>query len=73
MEGISAKEAERRVSESDEGRREYVRAAGGRDRDTDWDDSLLYDLVVNTHRTSFGTAATLIVDAAAAVLETRRP
>ncbi len=63
-EGIGDEEAEERVGESDKGRQEYVRALS----DRDWDDPLLYDLVVNTRLMSFETAAKLIAEAATAVL-----
>ncbi len=65
-ERVSTKEARRRVSESDEGRRLYVWSASGRDC---WDDPVLYDLVVNTSRVGIETAARMIAEAAPAVLE----
>ncbi len=57
---ISPDEARRRIAESDEGRRRYVWGAGQRD----WDDPILYDLIVNTHRLALDAAAGLIVEAA---------
>ncbi len=62
---VGTQEAQRRVKESDEGRRQYVWSVGRRD----WDDPLLYDLVVNTHRVRLEAAAKLISEAALAMLE----
>jgi len=58
--GVSSEDARRRIHESDETRRRYVWAAGQRD----WADPTLYDLVINTHRSSPEIAASLVVDGA---------
>jgi cytidylate kinase len=66
-EGLDAEQARKRILESDAARRRYVMLAGRRD----WEDPLLYDLIVNTHRLRPERAAGLIVDASrqAGVLE----
>ena len=58
--GISQAEARRRIRESDETRRDHVWTLSQRD----WEDPLLYDLVVNTDRLSPTAAADLVVTAA---------
>jgi cytidylate kinase len=58
--GITPDQARKRMHESDAARRRYVSLAGQRE----WDDPLIYDLVVNTHRLSVETVAGIIVDAA---------
>lgn len=59
-EGTTLEKAQKRVEDSDVARRRYVFLAGHRD----WEDPLLYDLIVNTHRLTPETAAGMIVDAA---------
>lgn len=57
--GVTEEEALRRIRESDEDRRRYVWAVSRRD----WEDPLLYDMVINTHRLDPPMAAGLIVAA----------
>jgi cytidylate kinase len=59
--GLTQKEAEKALDETDSGRRRYVRQHYGRH----WDDAVNYDLVVNTGRFGFEEAAGLILEAAA--------
>lgn len=54
--GIAVPEAERKVDETDDNRRRYVKTNYGRT----WDDAATYDLVVNTGAFSFGECATII-------------
>jgi cytidylate kinase len=58
--GLSQKDAEKRLDETDHGRRRYVKESYGRS----WDDVTNYDLVVNTGRFRLEEAADLIVQAA---------
>lgn len=57
---LPRKEAERKVTEIDEGRRQYVRTFYGRT----WDDPGNYHLTVNTEIFTFDECADLIVQAA---------
>jgi cytidylate kinase len=58
--GLSTNEAAMKVSEEDHARRRYLR----RYFDADWDNLLLYHLVINTGKTAFADAADIIVQAA---------
>ena len=60
FENVEAEAARKRILESDANRRRYVVLAGRRD----WEDPLLYDLILNTHRLRPEKAARVIVDAA---------
>jgi cytidylate kinase len=59
--GLSQKDAEKALDDTDGGRRRYVKENYGRQ----WDDPTNYDLVVNTGRFSVEEAAELVVEAAA--------
>ncbi len=58
--GVGQAEARRRIHESDNDRRAYVWSLGQRD----WEDPLLYDLVLNTDRLTPESGARVIVLAA---------
>jgi len=58
---VNQAEARRRIRESDQQRREHVMSLGGQ---RDWEDPLLYDLVLNTDRLSPTAAAGVVVAAA---------
>jgi cytidylate kinase len=58
--GLARKDAEKRLDDTDTGRRRYVKETYGRS----WDDPATYDLVVNTGHFRFEEAAELIVRAA---------
>jgi cytidylate kinase len=58
--GLSQKDAEKRVDDTDADRRRYVKETYGRA----WEDPANYDLVVNTGRFAVQGAADLIVEAA---------
>jgi cytidylate kinase len=58
--GVAQRDAERRLDDTDAGRRRYVKETYGRS----WDEAANYDLVVNTGRFSVEHAADLIVEAA---------
>ncbi len=57
--GLDPREAAEYVRRHDEGRKRYVREYYGKDID----DPLLYHLVINTDRVSYGDAARMIADA----------
>ncbi|HXV86601.1 MAG TPA: cytidylate kinase-like family protein [Gemmatimonadales bacterium] len=59
--GIPLAEAERKVEETDDNRRRYVKTHYGRK----WDDPATYDLVLNTAAFSYDEAATLLERVAA--------
>jgi cytidylate kinase len=59
---IGPAEARREIQESDEERRRHVRALGPRE----WDDPLLYDLILNTDRLTPETGAGVVIYAARA-------
>ena len=59
--GLSQKDAEKALDDTDSGRLRYVREHYGRQ----WDDPTNYDLVVNTGRFRIEEAAGLVVEAAA--------
>ncbi len=63
QEGLHAQEAEDRVTQQDRAAAEFIRTSYG----AEWDDPLLYHLVVNTGKWSVEDAAQLIVDAASRV------
>ncbi len=63
-EGLTRVEAEKRVRESDRDRGGYTRTY----YKADWDDPLLYHLVVNTGRLDVETAANIIVDASRSLM-----
>lgn len=58
--GVSPREAEKALDDTDEGRRRYVK----QHYDREWDDAATYDLVVNTGRFSHDQAAEMIVEGA---------
>jgi cytidylate kinase len=58
--GIEPAEARRRIRDSDDERRRHVQTVSQRD----WEDPLLYDLVVNTDRLTPVASATVISAAA---------
>ena len=57
LEGLTKSEATRRILASDQARAEYLRRYYG----VNWLDPQLYDLVINTGRTSIQTAVQLVV------------
>ena len=64
---VDPAEARRRIRESDDERRRHVLSLGQRD----WEDPLLYDLILNTDRLTPATSASVVTTAArlAGVLE----
>jgi cytidylate kinase len=60
---LGRKEAEKALDDIDHGRRDYVRQYYGRA----WDDPANYDLVINTGKFTYQTAADLIVRAAGGI------
>jgi cytidylate kinase len=58
--GLAQKDAEKRLDDTDSGRRRYVKENYGRV----WDDPAMYDLAVNTGSMGLEEAARLVVEAA---------